>query len=80
MVTIIGDKLPAPALQQGILISTATQTLIVEDRTWAEVGMLQGCPNLTGWTADRDSQVSYYTHTRPMSHDQRNRSYSVYSY
>lgn len=53
MVAVAGHKLPAPAFQQGILITTATQTFIVEDGTWPEVGMLQGCANLTAWTAKR---------------------------
>lgn len=52
MVAVGGDKLPALALLQGILITTATQTFIVEDGGWAEVGMLQRCTNLTAQTAD----------------------------
>lgn len=59
MVTVAGDKLPAPALQQGILITTATQTLIVEDGTWAEVGLPQGCTDLTAWTADTQRDSSF---------------------
>lgn len=51
MDAVAGDKLPSLAFQQKIFIPTATQTLIMEDRTWAKVGMPQGCTNLPAWTA-----------------------------
>lgn len=46
MDAVTSDKLLFPAFQQRIFITTATQTLIMEGRTWAKVGMLQGCTNL----------------------------------
>lgn len=47
MATITSDKRPAPALTQGVLITAATQSLVVEEAgAWAELWVLQRRANV----------------------------------
>lgn len=62
MVTVAGDKLPTPAIQQSVFVATAAKAFIVEEsRAGPEVGVLEGRADLTadrktGWT-ERERQV-----------------------
>lgn len=48
MAAVTGDERPASTLGQSVLISTATQTLIMEEAgAWAELGELQRSADVT---------------------------------
>lgn len=48
MATVTSDERPAPAVTQTVLITTATQALIVEEAgAGAKLRVLQRCANVT---------------------------------
>ena len=48
VVTVPGDKLPAPALQQRVLVAVAAQALVVEQsRARPEIGVLESGTDFT---------------------------------
>jgi len=57
MATVTGDERPAPALTQGLFVTAATQTLVVEEaRAGAKLGVLQCGANVAKNKTKQENQ------------------------